>query len=320
MRDKRITFCALTKLIDIKQELFVWWQQLPPEINGMDPESPAAMSREAAHVRLEFCVIRMYAGRLFIMPRSNPQGATQSPSTDGPSPDTGPTTPSALTSQNAQRRATLIADCVDAALLIVETCCRIRDTIGLARASYTEFSALRVALLVILSQFLQKQTSVERLRPPLSEGMAMLKSMSTWGASARFDVSLIEAFEHAIARMEAKDEGQPTPSQRESEYDLFKKWEEEWQSLKTTQQQQQQALGGNDKSFDPSMGIPSLVNNAAADVWAGGAVPKGSPMSVPAGTAGFFAMDGSYPPIMESLSATLGQGYGYSGATGWMGM
>ncbi|KFA56198.1 hypothetical protein S40293_00102 [Stachybotrys chartarum IBT 40293] len=329
MHDRRVTFCALSRLVDIKQELHLWWQQLPPEVRSSDAVAETGgISREAAHVRLELCVVRMYAGRLFIMPRRSTQPAANTPSTDEPSPENGPTTPSIITSQNAQRRSVLIADCVDAALCIVDTCSLLRASIGLARASYTEFSALRVALLVILSQFLQKQTNIENLRQPLVDGMAMLKSMSTWGASARFDVSLIEAFEHAIARME--DGARRTSAPRESEYDMFKKWEEEWHSTKNGTAQQP-----TDKSFDPSLGIPSLVDNAAGDVW-GGPVPKpGSSMGLPASTGsgpGFFGMEGGFPsmPMLESLSATLGHGYGFDvnpqnppgtgRSGGWMGL
>jgi hypothetical protein len=212
----------------------------------------------------------------------------------------------------------LVTDCIDAALCIVDTCRLLQNTIGLGRASYTEFSALRVALLVILSQFLDKSTNVDRFRQPLFEGMAMLKSMSTWGASARFDVSLIEAFEHAIAKMEAR-EGDRPPSPRESDYDMFKKWEMGQNGPKSAAQQTPR----DDKAFDPTLGIPSLVGNAA-DAW-DSALPRSSSMSMPGGA---FNMDGSFPsmPMLESLSATLAHGYGFPGdldgsrSNNWMGL
>ena len=332
MYDKQITYCALARLVDIKDELHRWWNDLPNNVCCRDSTIEGAISRESIHVKLEYCVLRMYSGRLFIMPRNtvktHPTSASPAFMTDQSSPA------SAVSSRNADRRAILVADCVDAALCIIDTCRLLQNTIGLARASYTEFSGLRVALLVILSQFLMKQgQGVDNLRQPLCEGMTMLKHMSTWGASARFDVSLIEAFEFAIARMEAKESNNPTSS-LESDYDMFKKWETGWTNTVNTQQQQQQQQPppAEDKAFDPSEGIPSVVSNASG-TWASWA-PKQAAGSISAGSPGtsFMGMEGNFAsvPMLESLSATLGQGYGFdvdldnaaAGAgrpNGWMG-
>ena len=312
MYDKQITYCALARLVDIKEELHRWWNELPNHVCCRDPTIEGAISREAIHVRLEYCVLRMYSGRLFIMPHNASKARATSASPASTVEQASPV--SGISSRNADRRAILIADCVDAALCIVDTCRLLQNTIGLARASYTEFSGLRVALLVILSQFLMKQgEGVDNLRQPLCEGMAMLKHMSTWGASARFDVSLIEAFEFAIARMEAKESSKPSSSQ-ESNYDMFKKWELGWTNTVNTQQQgQQQPPPADEKAFDPSQGIPSVVGNASS-TWASWA-PKQTPVPMSAGSPGtsFMGMEGNFAsvPMLESLSATLGQGYGF---------
>jgi hypothetical protein len=224
----------------------------------------------------------------------------------------------------------------------------LQNTIGLARASYTEFSGLRVALLVILSQFIEKQQqdTTERLRQPLYEGIAMLKNMAAWGASARFDASLIEAFEHAIARMDASDRAQEKPTSHESDYEMFKKWQMAWQGAGVMSKQ----IGGggsagggggddDDQAFDPSLGIPSLTGNVASGAWGSAAGPEvTTPLAMPsANHAGAFGTPADWGSggvvTLGGLSDMLGQGYGFDidlgrgpadadgrAADGWTGM
>lgn len=129
-------------------------------------------------------------------------------------------------------RSILVSDCVEAALEIVDLCRLLRDETGLARASYTEFSSCRAALLVILAQSLTKRT--ERLRNALTQGMGLIKIMSMGIGSARSAVSVIETLERAIRRLEDWSEIQGPAKEPQnsidSGYERFKSWEMLWKT------------------------------------------------------------------------------------------
>lgn len=305
-------------------------------------------------------MLRMYAGRPFITPRdeSNPHKAStsKSPPTTHPredvdaspghgagsAPGGGSSSGNTPSSQSSSRhRSALVSDCVDAAITVVDICRTLQTGIGLARASYTEFSTLRIALLVILSQFLAKYqkrpttpTATNALRQPLGDGIAMLKSMSTWGASARFDASLIEAFEHTIARMEnssGRGENRAEAQRpKESNYEMFKRWESMWQG----------GAQGNGHRHNSNMSKASSSTRNDAGIMEGSAdmqpVPPPAPAPPPFGedplgnawdgmgadaapvasgpeTGSSFGIDWNYSsmPMLEGLSAMLEQGYGF---------
>lgn len=204
--------------MELKNEVHRWWDDLPTDTFCKDPTPHSTVRRSDAHLKLEFCLVRMFTGRPFITPHLRPRTSSSTPSSSStPEPRT-------------DSRSILIADCVDAALSIIDTCKLLRSTIGLARASYTEFSACRAALLVIVTQCLRERT--ERLREALREGVAMIKVMSAGGESARSEASLIEVFERAVARLDAAaaadGEGRGEGGGRESEYARFKQWEMLW--------------------------------------------------------------------------------------------
>lgn len=228
-----------------------------------------------------------------------------------------------------------MSDCVDAAISVVDICRTLQAGIGLARASYTEFSHLRIALLVILSQFLAKQQNrhqqggktTEALRQPLCDGIAMLKGMSTWGASARFDASLIEAFEHTIARMEGDDVSNsgshPKQPQRpnESSYEMFKRWESMWQGgdaipkISPSTRDDGGGQPGDTLSSDLSpaaLAPPQLGSMLPPWDGSGGLAPDSAVTGPDTGSS--FGIDWSYStmPMLEGLSAMLEQGYGFN--------
>lgn len=138
--------------------------------------------------------------------------------------------PLKMNSGVSKNRSTLVTDCVEAALEIIDLCRLLRDETGLARASFTEFSSCRAALLVILAQSLTKRT--ERLREALQKGMGLIKIMSMGVGSARSAVSVIEALERAISRLEeySSSQGAGQSGSHESAYDRFKNWEMLWKT------------------------------------------------------------------------------------------
>lgn len=193
-----------------------WWSTLPEETNCRDLNPSGPLFRSNVHLKLDYCLTRIFIGRPFLF--SNFKGLHHAPSSKGPS-------------GSSKIRATLVTDCVEAALEIIDLCRLLRDEAGLARASFTEFSSCRAALLVILAQGLTKRT--ERLGAALEQGISLIKIMSMGVGSARSAVSVIEALERAIRRLEVWSESQQghhNGGGLESAYDRFKNWEMLWKT------------------------------------------------------------------------------------------
>lgn len=339
---KKGAFDTLSRLINLKNDLRAWWDSLPANI-CRSPSALAASStpitRSEAHLRLEYCLARMFAGRPFIFLRGTPGGG------GGGGPGGGSSTSPVETTQRQHRsssgstgsprkgdssKATLVTDCVDAALDVIDTCRLVRDDIGLARGSYTEFSSIRSALLVLIARCcLQGKT--DRLRQSLRDGVAMIKTLSVGGESAPSEAALIEMLERAIARLGTPDLGTPTPTAApESDYDRFKRWEMLWQS---------EPYGSDAASADltaPSAAaaaaahgeepMPPLFGAGGRRAAAGGGAGVGlvAAQEVPPAAA----MDwefASFPQNMDEFSAMFGQGLGQSpgefvmGDALWMG-
>lgn len=215
---------ALGRLVDLKGSIGRWWSAIPDQVCRKSlPPSPSSnhITRREAHLRLEYCLVRMFSGRPFIFLRVPGLGGT--PSSGSPTDE--PLRPSrsrpSRTQAKRDLRSELVTDCVEAALEAIDTCKALQDGAGAARASYTEFSGCRAALLVIIAQCIHEKT--ERLHQSLKDGVAMIKSMSSGGESARSEASLIEVLERAISRLDDADDA-PNPCAR------FKKWEMLWKN------------------------------------------------------------------------------------------
>ncbi|SPN99868.1 related to C6 transcription factor (PrnA) [Cephalotrichum gorgonifer] len=206
---------TLGRLVDLKNAVHGWWHSLPHDAFCKDPAPHSCVDRAGMHLKLEFCLVRMFTGRPFISPQAHPRNSSSSSSSSGSS--------SSLADRAADSRSILVSDCVAAALAVIDACKVLRGSVGLARASYTEFSACRAAVLVIVTQCLQERT--EALRQSLRDGVAMIKIMSAGGESARSEASLIEVFERAILRLYA---AAGVGSSAESDYARFKQWEMLW--------------------------------------------------------------------------------------------
>ncbi|KAK2756350.1 fungal specific transcription factor domain-containing protein [Colletotrichum kahawae] len=340
---------GITKLVEMKAQLHTWWHNLPGTTFCKDPNPGSAVFRPDMHLRLEYCLVRMFAGRPFIFPRESTRSTASSSGSPADSAVQQPPrtsissgTAAAATAAAAKThpRSVLVADCVDAALYVIETCRLLRNSIGLARASYTEFSSCRAALLVIITQCLQRKT--DRLREALRDGLAMLKEMSTGGESAKSEMSLIEAFERAISRLDANDDA-ASSSAKESDYARFKKWEMLWKTDTPAHDAR------SERSHDAGLPIPPhpaafwrTTGGGGGHGHGGGGGGGGSsnghvaPGTGRQGTASlppampFFGLDGSLspmPPALDEFSAMFGNGYvpGFEGMGGsvngnWMGL
>ncbi|KAL4782453.1 hypothetical protein BJX76DRAFT_349359 [Aspergillus varians] len=210
---------CLERLLSLRKHLVDWWNTLPEETNCRDLNPTGPLFRSNVHLKLDYCLTRIFLGRPFLFS-----------SMKGFSSATFQFSPMKLPSGISKNRSTLVTDCVEAALEIIDLCRLLRDETGLARASFTEFSSCRAALLVILAQSLTKRT--DRLREAIQKGMALIKIMSMGVGSARSAVSVIEALERAISRLEeySASQGAGPSGAHESAYDRFKNWEMLWKT------------------------------------------------------------------------------------------
>ena len=189
---------------------------------------------------------------------------TKSPS---PRSDAG-ATPSYSTSRSgpkrAHTRAALVADAESAALQIIELCDLLNQHYGLAGASYTEFSSCRAALLVILAQSLNGQT--ETLRTALATGMKLIKVMAVSIDSVKSEVSVIEALETAIKRLDTSSNmlNEGNEKQKESGYEKFRSWAALWKG-----EQEESSLIGFQPSSQPTS-FPESFSWAHSDQGTGG--------------------------------------------------
>ncbi|KAB8215279.1 fungal-specific transcription factor domain-containing protein [Aspergillus novoparasiticus] len=209
----------LTRLFNLQQDLINWWRTLPNNDIHNDHTSHPENLRRAMHLKLEYCLGIMFAGRYFIFSGPCLEGNSLTSTTKIQN-----ASPSGINSQTRHMSSILVSECVSAAHTVIETCRYLYDTIGLARASYTEFSACRAALLVITTQCLQ--ATDYKQRHALREGLAMLKEMSGEAELARTEVSLIEGFQHIIASMDIA--GDDVAGGVASDFSIFKKWENSW--------------------------------------------------------------------------------------------
>jgi hypothetical protein len=156
---------SLGRLVRLQNELRSWWESLSEDVFCKEPNLHTSISRNSMHLKLEYCLVRMFVGRIFILPQEGGRNSA--------SPSTSITEPSGVASRKKRLRLLLVTDCVEAALAVIETCRVLRAGIGLARASYTEFSSCRAALLVITAQCLYNRE--DAYKKALRDGLSMLK-------------------------------------------------------------------------------------------------------------------------------------------------
>lgn len=219
----------LSRLITMKESLAKWFESLPPAIHGESGSTRSTNFRPRMHLRLEYCLVRMFVGRPFLFSRNAPGSTPSSMSRK----DSNATANTAVgeTDRRPSRRATLIDDCVQAAQEAIAVCRTLRDGVGLARASYIEYSSCRASLLVLIAYCIYNQT--DRFREPLQMGLSMIREMSASGDSAKAEVSLIEALERALARLQFfaatskthVETVSPESTSGVSGYDRFKNWQ-----------------------------------------------------------------------------------------------
>lgn len=198
----------LEELMQHSQGLKDWWSSLSTEAYCRDLDPKKSTFRANVHLALTFFVTQVYLGRPFLFTYNKPATQPHQP----------------LRSKSYNSLSVLRSDCVKAAGDILDLCQLLKDNIGLARASYTEFTSSRAALLALLAHSLTEGS--ERLSNALSNGMNLMRSMASGLDSAKSDLSVIETLERAISRLDARSRAQlvSNNSRQPSGYQMYKSW------------------------------------------------------------------------------------------------
>ncbi|KAF5572415.1 fungal specific transcription factor [Fusarium pseudoanthophilum] len=220
---KREIVTIVSRLVAKKDGLTTWWQSLPPDTISANEQPTMTQSRSAMHLRLDYCLVRMFVGRPFLLKKDTKDTAT-SPSVPESSPGTNERSASKLVTS----REELISDCIKAATEALDICQQLRSSgMGLARASYSEYSACRASLLVLIAYSIRNLS--DQFRKSLCDGLDMIREMSAVGESARSEIALIESLERALARLHAGTRPNDASSSQDqtysdSAYEAFRSW------------------------------------------------------------------------------------------------
>jgi hypothetical protein len=207
----------------MKTDLATWWSNLALLQDKTDLHSHQAHHRSIIHLRLEFCLIRMFVGRQFLFGRQGAQLNSYSPSSVS---DNQTPTP-ADNEKPMSSRQQLVEDCVGAAKEALEICRSLRDGgQGLARGSYIEYSSCRASLLVLIAYCVQNKSN--QFQTAVQDGLILIRDMSAAGESARSEVAFIEALERTLKIRE--DNTTSAAGSLDSGYVSFKQWESIWKS------------------------------------------------------------------------------------------
>ncbi|GES66276.1 fungal-specific transcription factor [Aspergillus terreus] len=198
----------LRQLGDIRAELNRWWESLPTVVHCRDLSPNGPLFRCNVHLELNYATAMIYMGRPFIFLQNEPHEAQSE------------------RSNRSELTRTVSADCVQAAVRIIDLCQLLQDSVGLARVSYTEFSSCRAALLALIAQRLTQ--SSERTCNALTRGMGLIRQMSVGLESARSEVAVIEALERARQQLDRRNEQESPTAPSESGYDQFQRWAQLW--------------------------------------------------------------------------------------------
>ncbi|KFY19485.1 hypothetical protein V493_07940 [Pseudogymnoascus sp. VKM F-4281 (FW-2241)] len=197
-------------------ELATWWLNLDVMQEKTDQHSHQTHHRSTMHLRLEFCLIRMFVGRPFLF--GPPSARSNSPQ----SASDGQTTTPANNEKPMSSRQQLVGDCIQAAKEALEICHLLHDSgYGLARGSYIEYSSCRASLLVLIAYCVQTQS--DEFQTTVEDGLVMIRDMSAAGDSARSEVTFIETLERTLKTRD--DANAVAPGCLSSGYDSFKRWE-----------------------------------------------------------------------------------------------
>ncbi|CZT19124.1 uncharacterized protein RCC_04970 [Ramularia collo-cygni] len=191
------------RMMQVRHRYVQWWQ------NANFP-APASSPRAIAHIHMSHHLNLIFLGRPFIFHSQRPNPPGESIDSAGSPHD---------------QIAKLVHDAVDSAEQIVNIASGLRAGVGLARSSYMEFSSCRAAVLVLLAQCLNEQSSKE-LRVKLADGMRLIKHMAPANESTASEASLIIAVEAAIRQLDSRREARTSDEipRSQDNFSSFMEW------------------------------------------------------------------------------------------------
>ena len=207
------------ELLQSQKRHLEWWSSVP-EVSSL----PAFPSRAMVHLHLCYHLNLVFAGRPFVFTRVKPDAA---PAHDGPY------TLYNSTLRTTSRSSALASKAVESAQQIIRLCQTLQDSLGLARASYTEFSTCRAAVLTLLARSTEAFTIVNEegeMRQSLAQGINLICLMASANASTRSEASVLVSLDTAIKRFSERrgaNDNQGTAGKVGGElkpYDNFTYW------------------------------------------------------------------------------------------------
>ena len=198
----------LTAISQLGDDLEECWNGLPTVRFCRDLTTSNLLLRFNIHLALTFHLVHIFIGRSFIwgLPRTAARSIEQD------------------CEARSETRTKVVSNCIQSALEIINLCQMLQDTVGLARASYTELTTCQAALPVILAQRVCERNS--RLEIASNKGIELIKHMALGLYTASSDKSAIQAMQIAIERLDYQ-RGEKRGQSR-SAYDQFREWAMLW--------------------------------------------------------------------------------------------
>ena len=199
----------LSNISQLGDALEECWNGLPAVRFCRDLTTSSPLFRFNVHLALTFNLVHIFIGRSFIW--GLPRTAVQSTEQD--------------CEAGSETRTKIVSNCVQSALKVINLCQMLQDTVGLARASYTESTTCQAALLVILAQRVCERDSC--LEVASTKGIELIKHMALGLYTASSDKSAIQAMQIAIERLDHQRVEKSSESR--SAYDQFREWAMLWE-------------------------------------------------------------------------------------------
>ena len=198
----------LTPISQLGDALEECWNGLPTVRFCRDLTTSSPLFRSNIHLALTFHLAHIFIGRSFIW--GLPRTAARSTEQD--------------CEARSESRTKVVSSCIQSALEVINLCQMLQDTVGLARASYTEFTTCQAALLVILAQRVCERSSC--LENASTKGIELIKHMALGLYTASSDKSAIQAMQIAIERLD--DQRAEKSGESRLAYDQFREWAMLW--------------------------------------------------------------------------------------------
>ncbi|KAL2834911.1 fungal-specific transcription factor domain-containing protein [Aspergillus cavernicola] len=196
----------LGRLMQIRAHISQWWTSLPSTVECRDISPGSPLFRQNSHLKLAYLLTYIYMGRPFMFADDWKNSLSEGDA------------------MGSDPRVVLVQSCVQSALEILETLQSLSSHTGLCRASYTEFSSCRAALLVILAERLNSR-KLHRFQEEMARGMALIRRM-TGGSSSESEISYLQSLDAAIRQssLDESDDATLHSEQQSSAYARFKHW------------------------------------------------------------------------------------------------